>query len=413
MKSIRVLVSVITGLVLVLGLCMVAIGPPTRANAAPNYWFAINTGAYFQVSASPLTTAAASSTIVSNQPQLSTDPDPIYGYADAGIVLYFDGSWTLGDLVEIYITGSGDFAANLWLDVGGDNHFFLFDFNGVLQNLDGDDYDTVGSSSGGVLTIDNSSTYDGYTLQQLKNGDMPGVDSATKVAVWIGISGSVTETIDLTDVEVNETSINKHPVADAGPNVEVIDTDESGAEDVTLDGSDSYDLDGTIVSYEWKEGDIVLSNDASFTHSYPVGVHVVDLTVTDNDGDTDNDWLFVTVKREGGCFIATAAYGTPMAGEIQVLRDFRDQYLLTNPVGEVLVELYYNTSPPIADFIAEHPALKQVVRAGLEPVIAMSTVAVNTNLAQRIAIVSSIVLVSALLVVWFRRRAGKARGDAS
>jgi len=108
-------------------------------------------------------------------------------------------------------------------------------------------------------------------------------------------------------------------------------------------------------------------------------------------------------SASSGCFIATAAYGTPMAEEIDVLRDFRDQYLLTNPVGKNLVELYYKTSPPVADFIAEHPALKQVVRAGLEPVIAVSSVAVNTNLAQKIAILSSVVLVSALLFIWLRR----------
>ena len=210
-----------------------------------------------------------------------------------------------------------------------------------------------------------------------------------------------------------DTSTNQYPIADAGPNQEVTDTDEDGFEDITLDGSSSYDLDGTIESYEWKEGDTVLSTEASFTHSFSVGTHIITLTVTDNEGATDSDWLFVTVKKEGGCFIATAAYGTPMAEEIDILRDFRDEFLLTNPVGEALVELYYNTSPPVAEFIAEHPTLKQVVRSGLEPVIAMSTVAVNTTLAQKIAIVSSMVLLSALLVVWLRKRTGKAIGKAN
>ena len=114
-------------------------------------------------------------------------------------------------------------------------------------------------------------------------------------------------------------------------------------------------------------------------------------------------------KPRGGCFIATAAYGTPMAKEIGILREFRDQYLLTNPAGEALVELYYKTSPPIANFITEHPALKPVVRAALVPAIAMSTVAVNTTLVQKIVIVGSMALVSVLLVVWIRKRAGKVR----
>jgi len=115
-------------------------------------------------------------------------------------------------------------------------------------------------------------------------------------------------------------------------------------------------------------------------------------------------------RPKGGCFITTAAYGTPMAPQIQILRDFRDQYLLTNPAGEALVELYYKTSPPIANFITEHPALKPVVRAALVPAIAMSTVAVNTTLVQKIVIVGSMALVSVLLVVWIRKRAGKAGG---
>ncbi|MGB5925284.1 MAG: CFI-box-CTERM domain-containing protein [Dehalococcoidia bacterium] len=76
----------------------------------------------------------------------------------------------------------------------------------------------------------------------------------------------------------------------------------------------------------------------------------------------------------GGCFIATAAYGTPMAEEIQILREFRDEYLLTNSMGQGLVGVYYTISPPIADFISEHPSLKLIVRAGLMPVVSMCSI---------------------------------------
>jgi hypothetical protein len=93
---------------------------------------------------------------------------------------------------------------------------------------------------------------------------------------------------------------------------------------------------------------------------------------------TMNDDYTIAATFECGhpmCFIATAAYGTPMAQEIQALRRFRDEYLLTNPLGQALVNLYYKISPPIAEFITEHPSLKPIVRAGLMPVVAVCSIA--------------------------------------
>jgi len=109
----------------------------------------------------------------------------------------------------------------------------------------------------------------------------------------------------------------------------------------------------------------------------------------------------------GGCFIATAGYGTPMAGDIEILRQFRDEYLLTNPVGQALVGLYYRVSPPIAEFITEHPSLKPLVRGGLVPAVAISTIAVNTGPAEKMAILGFLVLVSVVLAAWAKRRQGR------
>ena len=99
------------------------------------------------------------------------------------------------------------------------------------------------------------------------------------------------------------------------------------------------------------------------------------------------------------CFIATAAYDTPMAEEIQILRDFRDGYLLTNPAGEAMVGLYYRVSLPIAQFITEHPALKPIVRAGLAPAIVLSTIAVNTGPAEKTVMVGLLTLFLVVLAV--------------
>jgi hypothetical protein len=107
------------------------------------------------------------------------------------------------------------------------------------------------------------------------------------------------------------------------------------------------------------------------------------------------------------CFIATAAYGSPMAEEVEILREFRDEYLLTNPLGRALVDFYYKVSPPMAEFITEHPSLKPIVRAGLVPAVAMSAIAVNTTPAEKTAIVGLVALVSVALAVWMRKRRGR------
>lgn len=64
-----------------------------------------------------------------------------------------------------------------------------------------------------------------------------------------------------------------------------------------------------------------------------------------------------------GCFIATAAFGTPQAKEIDELRRFRDDILLPNRIGERFVKLYYQFSPPIAGVIAKNKILQKATRS--------------------------------------------------
>ncbi|MCL4215935.1 MAG: IPT/TIG domain-containing protein [Candidatus Hydrogenedentes bacterium] len=85
--------------------------------------------------------------------------------------------------------------------------------------------------------------------------------------------------------------------------------------------------------------------------------------------------LFAGGKSGGGgggpCFIATAAYGTPLAESIEVLRVFRDTWLLDTAAGTAFVDAYYHLSPAVADVVAANPLLAAIVRIALIPVIAV------------------------------------------
>jgi hypothetical protein len=75
-------------------------------------------------------------------------------------------------------------------------------------------------------------------------------------------------------------------------------------------------------------------------------------------------------RLRDSCFIATAAYGTETASQLDILRDFRDQVLLENALGSRFVMAYYIVSPPVADFIAKSDFLRAVVREVLiDPVV--------------------------------------------
>ena len=106
----------------------------------------------------------------------------------------------------------------------------------------------------------------------------------------------------------------------------------------------------------------------------------------------------------GGCFIATATYGSYMEPHVKVLRDFRDQFLLTNTVAKSFVQLYYINSPPVADFIVSHDTVRLVVRWSLLPFVGVSWMALKLGLIPTLTIILlMLILINISVVALFKR----------
>ena len=149
---------------------------------------------------------------------------------------------------------------------------------------------------------------------------------------------------------------------------------------------DLFDDSSSMLDKKGEQGDYtILVTGYSLTDGSNGSIVVCDFSITGEPGETSlvnlsninlynkmgetgtasaNNGTF-TITAPSQCFIATAAYGTPLHEDIDVLRDFRDEYLMTNPIGRAFVKMYYTTSPPVADVISENEYLRMIVREGL------------------------------------------------
>jgi hypothetical protein len=261
---------------------------------------------------------------------------------------------------------------------------------------------TIDSTVGGNVTTPGEGLFPDYDAGTV--GDLVATpDTGYRFVNW---TGNVSTICNVTTATTNITMNGNYAITANFVALYDLTIDSTVGGNVTTPGEGLFpDYDaGTVV-------DLVATPDANYRFDEWTGdvgtiadVDAGTTTITMN-GDYSVAANFEEVPSSPeGCFIATAAYGTPMAEEIEILREFRDEYLVTNPLGRNFVGFYYTVSPPIAEFITEHPSLKLIVRAGLVPAVTMSTIAVNTTMAEKTAIVGLLVLVSVAVAIWVMRR---------
>lgn len=172
--------------------------------------------------------------------------------------------------------------------------------------------------------------------------------------------------------------------------------------------------DGVDAKREIDSKSVAIESNVSNDSTYYVSVVAID--EADNESALSNQISVVPAstqdfwelyQAEGGtdpggfCFIATAAYGSPLEGELDTLRAFRDQMLRPTEGGSALVDAYYKYGRRWASWIADKPALRAIVRVVLVPVVWVAKVILDLGpYASFVLFLSAIALVRAL-----RRRA--------
>ena len=139
-------------------------------------------------------------------------------------------------------------------------------------------------------------------------------------------------------------------------------------------------------------------------------------------GGTSNSSTFTinaappaAAKTSGNmCFIATAAFGSPLEKHVQILRDFRDRILLNSSAGKVFVQFYYRSSPAIADKIAASEGLRLITRAMLMPVIGVAYLIVHLGMFMTMLLFTVTLLTVMFTLLLLRKRIRKsARAKAA
>ena len=195
-----------------------------------------------------------------------------------------------------------------------------------------------------------------------------------------------TATVDVGGVVIfSNTDTASHTFSSGVPSDDIIGTEFNTG---ILEPGDSYEWIPENIGefayfdmiHPWMQGTIIVQEVVEETHSEEVveethSEEVVEEAVVEVVATQESE------EKGGGCLIATAAYGSEMAPQVQLLREIRDNQLMNTESGSAFMgtfnDIYYTFSPTIADMERENPVFKEAVKLGLTPML--SSLAIMEN----------------------------------
>ena len=256
--------------------------------------------------------------------------------------------------------------------------------------------------------------------------DREGYSGSTNVYVYVG-----SDSAGATDIEYDIVSFEFDylaPSAPSGTSAEVLGETVS----VSWDASSGESEDTTYTVYYSTESFDSIEGIASESAGTDRSATLVDLTLgteyffrvgaVDDFGNVSelSEEVAATPKEtydgwesykqaggteEGGCFIATAAFGSYVAPHVQTLRLFRDQVLMTSEAGRTFVTWYYRVGPEWAQWLEQHEWAKAFVRVGLMPLVWVAGMMVAPGFVSHgLPVVLAMLLMAMVLVARTRKR---------